>query len=227
MNWDDTFFKSDLFLLCNNISTYSMLLPFIVGFLMFKKSHITMRYFFGIISLFLLIEIVMNILAYLHQYNLWLSNIVYLLQLLLLFCFFYINTLNRIYKKMLVFFGILFTVIWSTLIFHFGLNNLEPYSLTIGSVFTLLACGYNMIELVTNDEPNLFRSSYFIISLMYFLYSAVVGVTSIFLTNTIEFILNNPLLWNIRMMIHNAVNLFLNVGLAYSFLCKVSKPKPL
>ena len=202
-----------------------MLLPFIIGVFRFKDLHISMRYFLGIIVVFLVAEIGMNILAYLHQYNLWLVNIVNLLQLILLFYFFYLTSLNRIYKKMLVLFGILFTVIWSILIFHFGLNNLEPYSLTIASILTLLACGYNMVELVTNDEPNLFRSSYFIISLMFFLYSAVVGVTSIFLTNSLEFIVNNPLLWNIRVLIHSVVNIFLNIGLAYSFICKVSKPK--
>lgn len=223
---DESYFNSDLFLLFNNISTYSMVLPFIVGVFMFKKLHPSMRYFFGIIVLFLLSELGMIVLAFLHQYNLWLSNIVYLLQLIMLFYFFYLTSRNRIYKKLLFVFGILFAGIWSTLIFHFGLNNLEPFSLTIGSVLTLLACGYNMVELVTNDEPNLFRSSYFIISLLYFMYSAVVGVTSIFLTNSIEFIINNPLLWNIRMMIHNAVNLVLNIGLAYSFICKVSNPKP-
>lgn len=202
-----------------------MLLPFIVGVFRFKDLHISMRYFLLIITVFLVTEIGMNILSYLHQYNLWLVNISYLIQIQSLAYFFYSTSNNKRYKKGLVIVTVLYSILWVLLIFHYGLNNLEPYSLTIGSIITLLACGFNMVEFVNNDEPNLFKSSYFIISLNFFLYSAVVGVTSIFLTNSLEFILNNPLLWNIRVLIHCVVNTFLNIGLAYSFICKVSKPK--
>ncbi len=203
-------------------SSYSMILPFAAGLWKYRQQTKPMRFFFLFMTTNLCFEIGLHILSYMYQFNLWLLNILYLVQPLFVLQFYRMVNTGKTFRKVSLYTMLAFILVWSGFMLHYGIKYTEGNSMAISNLLVLFASGYMLIYKIQQGELNLFRNQVFIIALSYFLFSSVAVILFSILQ---KIALVNRAYEYSQLFIFSMVNVTSNLLFAYSFLCSSTKQK--
>jgi hypothetical protein len=123
------------------------------------------------------------------------------------------------FKKLITAFMLFFPVFWlATVIWKFGMNGWNSYSLMLGDLFVIIICARHLYEMITSDELISFRnSSEFWITAALIFYSCC----ELPITGILNYLVQD---WKLFLQLENVLqilNIIMYATFIYAFLCRI------